>query len=76
MQTLKDGVFGDGEAVVVASEYPRPTLLQLNHLGEMGELVYTKFDQPGDPDVVAVNTGGGVFPLVGGVRGGTGVKYR
>lgn len=62
VQTLKVGVSGDAEAVVVAKEYPRPTLEQLNQLGEMGELVYTKLNEPGYPEVVAVNTGRGVLP--------------
>jgi hypothetical protein len=61
VQALKDGVSGDGEAVIVAKVYPRPTLEQLNQLGEMGELVYTKLDKPGYPLVVAVNTGAGVL---------------
>jgi hypothetical protein len=47
---------------VVAKEYPRPTLEQLNLLGEMGELVYTQLNEPGYPSVVAVNTGSGVVP--------------
>ena len=47
---------------MVAKEYPRPTLEQLNQLGEMGELVYTKLNEPGYPSVVAVNTGEGVLP--------------
>ena len=47
---------------MVAKEYPRPTLEQLNQLGEMGELVYTKLNEPGYPEVVAVNTGRGVLP--------------
>ena len=62
VQTLKNGAIGDKEAVVVAKEYPRPTLEQLNKIGEMGELVYTKLNEPGYPEVVAVNTGEGVLP--------------
>ncbi len=62
VQALKVGAIGDGEAEAVAKEYPRPTLEQLNQLGEMGELVYTKLNEPGYPSVVAVNTGGGVLP--------------
>ena len=62
VQTLKNGAIEDKEVVVVAKEYPRPTLLQLNQLGEMGELVYTKLNEPGYPEVVAVNTGSGVLP--------------
>ncbi|HEY9782007.1 MAG TPA: hypothetical protein V6D09_17940 [Leptolyngbyaceae cyanobacterium] len=62
VQTLKNGAIGDKEVVVVAKEYPRPTLEQLNQLGEMGKLVYTKLNEPGYPEVVAVNTGGGVLP--------------
>ena len=62
VQTLKNGGIGDKEVVVVAKEYPRPTLEQLNQLGEMGELVYTKLNEPGYPSVVAVNTGSGVLP--------------
>ena len=49
-------------ASVVNKEYPRPTLEQLNQLGEMGELVYTGLNEPGYPEVVAVNTGSGVLP--------------
>ncbi len=55
---------GDGEAVVVAKEYPRPTLEQLNKIGEIGELVYTGLNEPGYPSVVAVNTGNGVLTKV------------
>jgi hypothetical protein len=62
VQTLKNGASRDEEVVVVAKEYPRPTLEQLNQLGEMGELVYTKLNEPGYPEVVAVNTGEGVLP--------------
>jgi hypothetical protein len=63
-------------ASVVSKEYPRPTLEQLNQLGEMGELVYTQLNEPGYPEVVAVNTGEGVLTKVGGVGGGSGVKYK
>lgn len=66
VQTLKNGVPADpAESVVVVKEYPRPTLEQLNQLGEMGELVYTKLNEPGYPEVVVVNTGNtgsGVLP--------------
>ncbi len=62
--------------MVVAPEYSRQTLLQLNQLGEMGELVYTKLNEPGYPSVVAVNSGDGVLTKVGGVRGGSRAKYR
>ena len=58
----QNGASRDEEVVVVAKEYPRPTLEQLNQLGEMGELVYTKLNEPGYPEVVAVNTGRGVLP--------------
>lgn len=62
VQTLRDGVSGDGEAVVVANVYPRPTLEQLNRIGEMGKLVYTKLNEPGYPEVMALNTGKDVLP--------------
>ncbi len=62
VQALKVGVTGNGEAAVVAKEYPHPTLEQLNKIGEIGELVYTKLNEPGYPEVVAVNTGSGVLP--------------
>lgn len=62
VQALKDGVSGDGEAVIVAKEYPRPTLEQLNRIGELGELVHTTLNQPGYPDVLAINTGKQVVP--------------
>ena len=52
----------DLEVAVVAKKYPHPTLEQLNRIGEMGELVYTKLNEPGYPEVVAVNTGEGVLP--------------
>lgn len=42
-------------------EYARPTLLQLNRIGELGELVYTGLNEPGYASVVAVNTGDGVL---------------
>jgi hypothetical protein len=62
VQALKNGASGDGEAVAASKEYPRPTLEQLNQLGEMGELVYTKLSKPGYPEVVALNTSSGVLP--------------
>lgn len=62
VQTLKVGVSGDGEALMVANVYPKPTLEQLNQLKQMGELVYSKLKEPGYPEVVAVNTGSGVLP--------------
>ena len=62
VQTLKNVASRDEEVVVIANEYPRPTLEQLNQLGEMGELVYTKLNESGYPEVVAVNTGSGVLP--------------
>ncbi len=63
VQTLKNGVSKEQlDASVVSKEYPRPTLEQLNQLGEMGELVYTKLNERGYPSVVAVNTGRGVLP--------------
>ncbi len=61
---------------MVAKEYPRPTLEQLNKIGEIGELVYTGLNEPGYPSVVAVNTGDGVLTKAGSVRGETSVKYR
>lgn len=43
VQTLKNGVSKEQlDASVVNEEYPRPTPRQLNRIGEMGELVYTK----------------------------------
>ncbi len=48
--------------MAVTKEYPRPTPRQLNQLGELGELVYTKLNSPGYPSVVAVNTATGVLP--------------
>jgi hypothetical protein len=62
VQALKTGTSEDGEAVVVNKDYPHPTLEQLNQLEEMGELVYTKLNEPGYPEVAAVNTGEGVLP--------------
>lgn len=63
MQTLRNSVAAVGaDTVIAAKEYPRPTLEQLNQLGEMGELVYTKLNSTGYPEVVAVNNGKGVLP--------------
>ncbi len=62
VQTLKVGISGDTEAVMVVKEYLRPTLEQLNQLGEMSKLLYTKLNEPGYPEVVAVNTDSGVLP--------------
>lgn len=42
----------------------------------MGELVYTKLNEPGYPEVVASNTGSGVLTKVGGVRDKTGIEHR
>ena len=64
VRALKVGAFGDEEAAVVAKEYPQPTLEQLNKIGEIGELVYTGFNEPVYPEVVAVNTGRGVLTKV------------
>lgn len=66
VQTLKNGVSKElAVASVVNKEYPRPTLEQLNQLGQLGGLVYTKLNEPGYPEVVAVNTGEGVLPWWG-----------
>lgn len=63
VQALKNGVPTDlPDAVVVNKEYPRPTLEQLNQLGQLGELVHTKLNEPGYPEVVALNTGNEVQP--------------
>lgn len=63
VQTLKKGARAEGaDTVIAAKVYPRPTLDQLNQLGELGELVYTKLNEPGYPEVVALNTGSGVVP--------------
>jgi hypothetical protein len=69
VQALKVGASGEQEAVAVSKEYPRPTFEQLNQLGERGELVYTGLNEPGYPEVLALNTGSGVLPGVGGVGG-------
>lgn len=63
-QTLKVGASGfDCVAIsVVRKEYPRPTLEQLNQLGEMGKLVHTTLNEPGYSDVLAINTGKQVVP--------------
>jgi hypothetical protein len=42
----------------------------------MGKLVYTGLNEPGYPEIVAVNTGVGVLTKVGSVRGESPVKYR
>jgi hypothetical protein len=39
----------------------------------MGDLVYTKLNEPGYPEVAAVNTGAGVLTKVGSIGGGVGV---
>ncbi len=45
VQALKIGTSGEQGAVAVSKEYPRPTLEQLDQLGEMGELLYTKLNE-------------------------------
>ncbi len=63
VQALKNGVLTEGAGTMIAAKvYPRPTFEQLNQLGEMGELVYTKLNEPRYPEVAAVNTGAGVLP--------------
>ncbi len=63
VQALKNGARAEeADTVVGNKEYPRPTLEQLNQLGEMGELVYTKLNEPGYPEVMAANTGRGILP--------------
>ncbi len=74
VQALKVGASGEQEELVVNKEYPRPTLEQLTQLGEIGELVYTKLNEPGYPEVVAVNSGAGVLTKVGSVGGGVSVS--
>lgn len=56
MNDLKSGAPAD-ELPPVAKEYPRPSLEQLDELGGMGEIVYTKLNEPGYPEILAVNTG-------------------
>lgn len=73
VQALKNGARAEeADTVIAAKEYPRPTLEQLNQLGEMGELVQTKLNSTGYPDVLAVNTGKQVVPwwVALGVEGG------
>lgn len=48
--------------MLVAKEYPYPTLEQLNQLGEMRELLYTGLNESEYPSVMALNTGDGVVP--------------
>ncbi|MBV8883833.1 MAG: hypothetical protein JO235_07510 [Chroococcidiopsidaceae cyanobacterium CP_BM_RX_35] len=43
-------------------QYPSPSLEQLNELGALGELVHTVLDEPGNPQVLAVDTGTAVVP--------------
>ncbi len=63
MQPSKNGARAEGDNTVIAAKvYPHPTLEQLAQLGEMGELVYTKLNEPGYPEVVAVNTGSCILP--------------
>ncbi len=63
VQILKNNVSKEQvEAPVVNKEYPRPTLEQLNRSGEMGKLACIKLNEPGYPEVVAVNTGSNVLP--------------
>lgn len=60
MNDLKSGAPAD-ELPPVAKEYPRPSLEQLDELGGMGEIVYTKLNEPGYPEILAVNTGSEVI---------------
>lgn len=48
--------------VVEPKDYPHPTLEQLNALGAVGRIVHTTLDEPGYPQVLAVDTGAGVLP--------------
>ncbi len=65
---LVDAIKGGWKPVVVATpqvvtkQYPSPTLEQLNELGAIGRLVHTVLDEPGNPQVLAVDTGTGVVP--------------
>ena len=61
MNDLKLGVPSE-EIPPVAKEYPRPSLGQLDELSAMGEVVYTKLNEPGYPEILAVNTGREVMP--------------
>lgn len=60
MNDLKRGVPLE-DIPPVAKEYPRPSLEQLNELGAMGEIVYTKLNSTGYPEILAVNTGSKVI---------------
>lgn len=63
VQTLKNGVSKEQlDASVVNKEYPRPTPRQLKQLGEIGELIHATLNEPGYPDVLAINTGKQVVP--------------
>lgn len=39
-------------------EYPQPSLEQLNILGSLGELIYTRLNEPGYPSVLAIEIEG------------------
>lgn len=56
VKSLKSGVAKEYEPP--PKEYPRPTLEQLNVLGTIGKLVYTRFDEPGHPEVLCVEVEG------------------
>lgn len=57
VKTLKTGVTQDGDKIAV-KEYPRPSLEQLEQLGLIGELIYTALNEPGYPEVLAVEVEG------------------
>lgn len=56
VKSLKSGVAKQYEPP--PKEYPRPTLEQLNVLGTIGQLVHTRFDKPGSPEVLCVEVEG------------------
>jgi predicted transcriptional regulator len=63
VKALKFGVPPENlELEVTPREYPHPTIEQLNQLSGLGELVYTRLNEPGHPEVLAVNTGSEVIP--------------
>ncbi len=64
MQPSKNGARAEGaDTVIAAKVYPRPTRERSwISAGERGELVHTKLNEPGSPEVVALNTGSGVVP--------------
>jgi hypothetical protein len=55
IKSLKNPPEDAKSAAIKPKEYPHPNLEQLNQLGSMGNIVHTRLNEPGLPEVLAVD---------------------